>query len=101
VFARGILGQVAITLNGRTYRLACQDGEEERLLALGNHVRGHVDRLTREFGQVGDDRLLAMVAILIADELFEARSALAGADKGKAKAGPPAGEPRIEKVAKP
>ncbi len=94
------MGQVAITLNGRTYRLACQDGEEERLLALGNHVRSHVDRLTREFGQVGDDRLLAMVAILIADELFEAKAALAGADKGKAKSTPLAAEPRIEKVAK-
>ncbi len=95
------MGQVAITLNGRSYRLACQDGEEERLLALGNHVRGHVDKLTREFGQIGDDRLLAMVAILITDELFEAKAALAVPDKGKAKSAPaqPA-EPRLDKVAK-
>jgi cell division protein ZapA len=73
------MGQVSVTLNGRTYRLRCEDGEEERLLALGNHVRAHMDRLGREFGQVGDDRLLAMTAILIADELFEARELLAQA----------------------
>lgn len=94
------MGQVAITLNGRTYRLACQDGEEERLLALGNHVRGHVDRLTREFGQIGDDRLLAMVAILIADELFEAKAGLPSADKPKPKAAQPPAEQRLDKVAK-
>ena len=94
------MGQVAITLNGRTYRLACQDGEEERLLALGNHVRGHVDRLTREFGQIGDDRLLAMVAILIADELFEAKSGLSNSDKGKPKAAQSPAEQRFDKVAK-
>ncbi|KAB2849426.1 MAG: cell division protein ZapA [Hyphomicrobiaceae bacterium] len=99
-----MLGQVAITLNGRTYRLACQDGEEERLLALGNHVRGHFDRLTREFGQVGDDRLLAMVAILITDELFEARAALNGADKSSSAKGKPTSyvaEPRLDKATKP
>jgi cell division protein ZapA len=69
------MGQISITLNGRTYRLRCEDGEEERLLALGTHVRGHVDRLSREFGQIGDERLLLMAAVLIADELFEAREA--------------------------
>jgi cell division protein ZapA len=70
------MGQVAITLNGRSYRLRCGDGEEQRLFALAEHVRAKLDDLTREFGQVGDDRLLLMAALLIADELFDLREDL-------------------------
>lgn len=67
------MGQVAVTLNGRTYRLRCGDGEEERLLSLAAHVRNRIDALAAEFGQAGDERLLLMAALLIADELFDAR----------------------------
>ena len=68
------MGQVAITLNGRTYRLRCGDGEEARLLELSGHLRTKIDRLAAEFGQVGDDRLMVMAALLITDELFDARA---------------------------
>lgn len=67
------MGQVTVTLNGRSYRLRCGDGEEKRLLALSSHVKSKVDGLVAEFGQVGDDRLMLMAALLIADELWEAR----------------------------
>ena len=70
------MGQVSVTLNGRTYRLACEEGEEERLLELATHVKERVEHLTLEFGQVGDDRLLLMAALLVADELWDTRRAL-------------------------
>lgn len=70
------MGQVTITLNGRTYRLKCGDGEEGRLLDLSGHVGGHIDRLVAEFGQIGDDRLLLMASLFIADELWDARARL-------------------------
>jgi cell division protein ZapA len=70
------MGQVSVTLNGRTYRLACEEGEEARLVELATHVKERVDQLTLEFGQVGDDRLLLMAALLIADELWDTRKAL-------------------------
>jgi cell division protein ZapA len=70
------MGHVTLTLNGRAYRLRCDDGEERRLVALADHVRGKVDALVAEFGQVGDDRLLLMAALLVADEYFEARERL-------------------------
>jgi cell division protein ZapA len=69
------MGQIALTLNGRTYRLACGDGEEEeRLQALARHVEEKVDSLSAELGQIGEARLFMMSALLIADELFEARA---------------------------
>lgn len=67
------MGQVSITLNNRTYRLACEDGEEARLSELARDVKARVERLSREFGHAADDRLLLMAAVLIADELMDLR----------------------------
>lgn len=79
------MGQVTVTLNGRTYRLRCEDGEEERLLALAEHVRGKIDGLIAQFGQIGEDRLLLMASLLVTDELFDSRDQLAraGARSGR------------------
>ncbi len=68
------MGQISLTLNGRTYRVGCEDGEEKRLGALGAHVREKLETVVRDFGQVGEARLLMMTALLIADELYEARA---------------------------
>jgi cell division protein ZapA len=67
------MGQVAIRVNGRTYRLRCGDGEEMRLLALGAHVGDKVEALVKDFGQIGEDKLLLMAALLVCDEYFDAR----------------------------
>lgn len=67
------MGQVAMTLNGRIYRLACADGEEEQLRALSDYVKRKLEALIAEFGHVGEARLMLMSALLIADELFDAR----------------------------
>lgn len=75
------MGQVTITLNGRTYRLSCPDDEEERLNQLVEHVRGKVDQLASEFGQIGNERLMLMSALMVADELFDLRDAENGANK--------------------
>lgn len=71
------MGQVTVTINGRTYRLSCGDGDEARLLELAEHVRVRVEALAAEFGQVGDERLIVMAALLMADELLDARAQLA------------------------
>jgi len=63
------MAEVTITLNGRTYRLECDDGEEAHLLSLSDKVGECLGALQKQFGQVGDDRLLLMSALTIADEL--------------------------------
>ena len=70
------MGQVAITVSGRTYRLRCGDGEEERLIVLAGMVRDKVDALTVEHNNVSDDRLLLMAALMLADELLDVRAML-------------------------
>ncbi len=70
------MGQVTVTLNGRTYRLRCGDGEEPRLRELADHVGQRVEHLALQFGQFGDERLLLVAALLITDEMFDLKGRL-------------------------
>ncbi|MGH1418744.1 MAG: cell division protein ZapA [Hyphomicrobiaceae bacterium] len=70
------MGQVAKTINGRTYKMSCNDGEEQRLSELLSYVETHVSLLTEQFGQVGEDRLMLMASLMIADELWDLRDDL-------------------------
>jgi cell division protein ZapA len=77
------MGQVAINLNGRSFRFNCGDGEEARLQELAAYIKSRVEDLTREFGNVGEQRLLLMAALYITDELWDARAE--AATNGKAR----------------
>lgn len=65
------MAQVTVQIGGRDYKMACGEGEEEHLLALGRAVDERHARLKTQFGEVGDIRLSVMTAIMIADELAE------------------------------
>ncbi|HTP76432.1 MAG TPA: cell division protein ZapA [Rhizomicrobium sp.] len=67
---------VNVMVNGRAYTIACDDGEENHLRQLAEHVDDKVKELLGSVGQVGDQRLLLMAALLIADEHHEAASQL-------------------------
>lgn len=72
--AGAAMAEAAIKLNGRMYRLSCGEGEDIRLRELSEIVRVKLEGLVSEYGQVGDDRLLLLSALLIADDMLEARS---------------------------
>jgi len=65
------MAQVDVTINGRDYQIACDDGQEAHLVQLGEYVDRRVKELATAVGQVGDSRLLVMSSLLIADELAE------------------------------
>jgi cell division protein ZapA len=67
------MGQVSVTLNGRSYRLECSEGEEAHLIELAEYLGAHVEDMRQKFGQVGDDRLILMASLVVADELWELR----------------------------
>lgn len=68
------LAQVAISFNKRTYRFQCGEDDVERLEQLANYLKIKLDALMIEHGQLGDERLVLMAALTIADELFDARA---------------------------
>lgn len=68
------MAQVAIGLSKRTYRFECGEDDVERLELLGNYLKTKLDALMLEHGAIGDERLVIMAALTLADELFDARA---------------------------
>lgn len=69
---------MTVTIAGKTYRMACADGEEAHLEGLGALYDGKITEMRDAFGEIGDMRLHVMAALMIADELSEARSVISG-----------------------
>jgi cell division protein ZapA len=69
---------VNVTIGGRQYRMACEVGQEMRLTQLANELEALVERLRGRFGEVGDQRLIVMAALTLADELFDLKQKLRG-----------------------
>ncbi|MBK5962289.1 cell division protein ZapA [Rhodoplanes elegans] len=66
------MAHVSVTINGRQYRMACDDGQEHHLARLAHDLDQRITKLRTNFGEIGDMRLTVMAALLIADELAEA-----------------------------
>ena len=80
------MGQVNVEIGGRNYPLSCRDGDEPHLTALAAGIAEKAEKLTGQLGAMSEARLLLMAALMIADELHEAR-------KGHFGAAPP--DPRL------
>ena len=65
------MGQVNVTISGKTYRMACDDGQEEHLESLGDQLSDTIELLRSQFGEIGDQRLTVMAAITLADRYSE------------------------------
>jgi cell division protein ZapA len=66
------MSHVNVTIHGRQYRMACEDGQEDHLLRLAKDLDHRIDQLKASFGAIGDMRLVVMAALTIADELTDA-----------------------------
>ncbi len=67
--------QVSIMINGRSYPVACDEGEEGRIRDLARVIDSKVAGFARQVGQAGEARLLVLAALVLADELNEANDA--------------------------
>lgn len=65
------MAQVSVVVNGRSYAVTCDDGQEQHLLRLAADVEHRVGKLVATIGQVGQERLLLLVSLLLADEVAE------------------------------
>lgn len=67
------MAHVSVTINGRQYRMACDDGQEHHLARLAHDLDQRIANLRTTFGEIGDMRLTVMAALILIDELSEAR----------------------------
>jgi cell division protein ZapA len=73
-----VMSQVTVTINGRQFRMACEDGQEGHLRRLASDLDERIEKLRKSFGEIGDTRLTVMAALTLADELAEAGDKLRG-----------------------
>ena len=66
------MSHINVTINGRQYRMACEEGQEVRLLKLAENLESRVEMLRGKFGEIGDARLTVMAALTACDELLDA-----------------------------
>jgi cell division protein ZapA len=68
------MNHVNVTINGRQYRMACEEGQEAHLLNLAEGLESRIESLRGKFGEIGDARLTVMAALTVCDELLDATS---------------------------
>lgn len=76
------MARVNLSVNGRSYEVACADGQEEQLERLGADLDRRISELVSRLGQVGEARLLLLGALLIANEAEALRNGVSGAEDG-------------------
>ena len=68
------MSHINVTINGRQYRMACEEGQEGRLLRLAESLESRIGNLRGKFGEIGDARLTVMAALTVCDELVDANN---------------------------
>lgn len=72
------MAQVTVTIDGKAYRMACEEGQEEHLTDLADRFDRYVGHLKGQFGEIGDLRITVMAGIMVMDEISELGRRLAG-----------------------
>ena len=79
------MAQISVTIAGRAFRMACEDGEEEHLSGLAATLDARIGDMRKAFGEIGDQRLTVMAAISLADERLDALARLARLEEDMAR----------------
>ena len=72
------MAQVTVTIDGKAYRMACEEGQEDHLTDLATRFDRYVGHLKDQFGEIGDLRITVMAGIMITDEIAELTRRVAG-----------------------
>ena len=75
------MAEVSIVVNGRSYDISCDEGQEERV----QHLAMYIDQRLRQIAGKGrawnESHIFVLTALVLADELFETKEALALVNK--------------------
>ena len=67
------MANVNITFNGKEFLLSCDDGQEEHLMQLAEHLNNKFAGLKSKLGNIGENKLLLITSIKVMDEYFETK----------------------------
>lgn len=79
------MAQITLTINGRDYNMACDDGEEDRILQLGAYLNSKLEMVAKSGAAKNETHLFMLTGLFLADEIFEQKG---GQKDGKTNAKP-------------
>ena len=65
------MANVNIKFNNKDYLLSCDDGQEENLKELANHLDSKYGELKKKLGNIGESKLMLITAIKMSDDYFD------------------------------
>lgn len=86
------MAQLTVRINGYAYTVGCEDGQEPHLRAMAGELEKRIEQVKALGGQSGENQMLVLAGLLMADELHDL--AVAGAARADAAATPPPPEPQ-------
>lgn len=95
------MAQVIITINYREYPISCDNGQEIQIMKLGHLLDEKAKSLTSALGHINENQLLAMVGLLLADELSELKKTVSSAPAPAASLPPAATPPAAQASSTP
>ena len=72
---------VTVQINGQTYQMGCDAGQERHIEEMGKNVDSIVQQLVSSVGQIGDARLLAMASLILSDQVQAANKQISSSSK--------------------
>ena len=73
------MSHITVKINGYSYTLGCEDGQEQHLVAMAEQVEGRIASIKALGGNTGEARLLVLASLLMADELHDVKLELEAA----------------------
>ena len=68
------MAEVTLNVNGRPYKIGCDEGQENRVMELGAFIDNTVSQISSAGAASNDSHLLVLASLVMADELFESRN---------------------------
>jgi cell division protein ZapA len=78
------MAQVTVNIDGKPYRMACEEGQQDHLIDLANQFDRYVGHLKSQFGEIGDLRVTVMAGIMVMDELSDLKRRLSAFENSSA-----------------
>jgi cell division protein ZapA len=91
------VAEVTIYINGRSYDISCDNGQEGRIVDLASYIDQRLQQISRSGAAYNDAHLMILTSLVLADELFEANEQSTGAVRASRPAAAPAQQPAVNK----
>lgn len=75
------MAHINLTINGRSFGMECDDGQERRVRELGAYVDSKIRSIASAGGASNENHLLVLTALVLADEIYNMQERLSGADE--------------------